>query len=488
MPSNKADTKHITEGRYESVIRERLVYGDEASHVARPTLVRMVVLDVISDPLTLDKAKLTRYEHSMGVSNIAYAAVAPRNSIIARPVMRRGAGAHEKVMVLYPFFPPHLAFPAKAGEHVWAVFEDPNARVNEIGYWMCRIAQPHFVDDVNHTHADRQSDGSFTPGLADVFNGTDEAVYEFRNGAVDTKDGTRYVVGSTNSLPDDESAYDRLLQESDASRITKYEPVPRYRKRPADVALEGSNNTLIVMGTDRAGALAEYRSTDDGMVPETPATDVFDVGAGSIDIVVGRGQTPETAGKQVQNQLVTGAAFNKELGKSGKDLSPREGDVDLVNDRSRVLLSQKTKVDTGLKLSSVVKSHVGIEDGNGEGAVVIKSDKLRLIARHDVVILVTGADSTDDSGNVKDPGEPDPSKCASITVKVNGDIVFTPAAKGVIKLGGDDASLAVLCGKALTGAGDGSGAVSASPLVDTMGGSEGTGGPTGQFATKVLLK
>jgi hypothetical protein len=438
--------------------------------------------------LALDKAKLARYEHSMGVSNIAYAAVAPRNSIIARPVMRRGAGAHEKMMVLYPFFPPHLAFPAKAGEHVWAIFEDPSARVNEIGYWMCRIVQPHFVDDVNHTHADRQSDGSFMPGLADVFNGTDEAVYEFRNGAVDTKDGTRYVVGSTNSLPDDESAYDRLLQESDASRITKYEPVPRYRKRPADIALEGSNNTLIVMGTDRAGALAEYQSTDDGMVPKTPVTDVFDVGAGSIDIVVGRGQTPETAGKQVQNLLVTGAAFNKELGKSGKDLSPREGDVDLVNDRSRVLLSQKTKVDTGLKLSSVVKSHVGIEDGSGEGAIVIKTDKLRLIARHDVVILVTGADSTDDSGNVKDPGETDASKCASITVKVNGDIVFTPAAKGVIKLGGDDASLAVLCGKALTGAGDGSGAVSASPLVDTMGGSEGTGGPTGQFATKVLLK
>ena len=57
-----------------------------------------------------------------------------------------------------------------------------------------------------------------------------------------------------------------------------------------------------------------------------------------------------------------------------------------------------------------------------------------------------------------------------------------------MKLGGDDASLAVLCGQAITGAGDGSGAVSASPLVDTMGGSEGTGGPTGQFATKVLLK
>lgn len=489
MPSNRADTKHITEGRFADVIRERLVYGDAATHVSKPTLVRMVVLDVISDPQTLDKAKLDRYEHTMGVTNIAYAAVAPRNSIIARPVMRLGAGAYEKVMVLYPFFPPHLAFPAKAGEHVWAVFENPEARVNEIGYWMCRIVQPHFVEDVNHTHADRQADGSFMPGLSDVFHGDDEPVYEFRNGAVDAKNGARYVVGGTNSLPDDEAAYDRLLKESDAAQITKYEPVARYRKRPADVALEGSNNALIVLGTDRSSAAADYKSDPElGMVPKPAEGDVFDVGAGSIDIVVGRGQTPETGGKPVQNQLVTGGAFNKELGKSGKDLSPKEGDVDLVNDRSRVLVAQKTKVDTNFKLSSVVSGHAGISDSSGEGAIVIKTDKLRLIARHDVVILVTGASETDDNGNVKDPGDLDASKCASITIKVNGDIVFTPAAKGVVKLGGDDASLAVLCGKAITGAGDGSGAVSASPLVDTMGGSEGTGGPTGQFATKVLLK
>lgn len=489
MPSNKFDTKHITEGRYEDVMRQRLFYGDATSHVQRSTFVRFVILDVINDPMTLDKTKLNHYEHTLGVTNIAYASVAPRNSIIARPVMRMGTGAHEKAMVLYPFFPSHLALPAKAGEHVWAIFENPGASVNEIGYWFCRVTQPHFVDDVNYTHADRQSDGSFTPGLSDVFNGTDQPVYEFRNGAVDTSDGHRYVSGGTNSIPDDETAYEKLLTESDAGQITKYESVPRYRKRPADIALEGSNNTLIVLGTDRSGPSAVYDVDDQhGMVPKPVEDDVFDAGAGSIDIVVGRGQSPETGGRPVQNQLISGASFNKELGKSASDVSAQEGDVDPINDRSRILIAQKTKVDDRFKLSSVTKAHAGLDGSQAEGAVVVKTDRLRLIARHDVVILVSGADSKDDNGNVKDPGDLDASKCASITIKVNGDIVFTPAAKGVVKLGGDDASLAVLCGKAITGAGDGTGAVSASPLIDTMGGSEGTGGPTGQFATKVLLK
>ena len=489
---SKADTKHITEGRYEDVIQQHLIYGNSTSHVTKPTFVRMVVLEVISDPTTVDKAKLAHYETDLGLTNSAYASVAPRNSIIARPVMRAGAGSHEKVMVLYPFFPPHLAMPAKVGEHVWAIFENPGATINEIGYWMCRVPGPSFVEDVNYTHADRQGDKSFLPGLSDVFNGTDKPVYEFRNGVVDDKDGSRYTVGGTNSLPGTETAYEELLTGTDAAALTKYEPVPRYRKRPADLALEGSNNTLIVLGTDRSGPAATYTSDPaKGQVPKPPASDVFDLGAGSIDIVVGRGQTPDTGGKPEQSTLISGAPFNKELGKSKKDLAANEGDPDPINDRSRVLVAQKTKPDTNFQLDGVVKKHAAqpaVSDGDGEGAIVVKTDKLRLVARHDVVILVAGATDKDGNGNVKDPGKLDPSKCASIILRANGDIIFTPADKGVIKLGGDDAKLAVLCAKAITGAGDGSGNVTAAPIADTMGGQEGAGGPAGEFATKILLK
>lgn len=492
MPVNKADTKHITEGRFEEVSQQRATYGDTNDAVTKQTFVRMVVLDVISDPFVIDDTKLSHMQHALGVTNVAYARHAPRNSIIARPVMRAGAGAHEKVMVLYPFFPPHLSMPAKAGEHVWAIFENPNATVNEIGYWMCRVVQPHFVEDVNYTHADRQGDPSFSPSLSEVFGGSGSPVYEYRNGVVDKSDGSRYTIGGTCSLLGDETAYESLLTNTDAAALTMREPVPRYRKRPADIALEGSNNTLISLGTDRVGPVASYAADDSrGNVPRPVPEDVFAAGAGSIDIVAGRGQTPATAGTTAQALSLSGVQIGTELGKSQRELVPAEGDPDLVNDRSRVLVAQRTRPDTNFGISNVVSSHASakaVEDGDGSGAVVVKSDKVRIVARQDVVIMVLGADQRDNNGNVKDPGSLDAGACASIILRSNGDIVFTPSRTGVIKLGGDDASLAVLCGRAVTGAGDGAGVVTAAPLVDSMGGTEGSGGPSGQFATKVLLR
>jgi hypothetical protein len=495
-PYDQLDTRHISEGRAENVLHERAIYDTTRSSVP-PSFYRYIVLEVISDPATLDKAKLSHYENDLGVANIQYASVAPRNTIIARKVLHAGSSAAEKVMVLYPFFPPHLAFPAKPGEHVWVMFENPQANEHALGYWMCRIVQPNFVEDVNYTHADRQFDYSFLPGLSDVFEGTDAAVYEFRNGAVDSQDGQRYAIVDTVSLPSGdniETAYSDLMTNTDASKIINYESVPRYRKRPADVALEGSNNTLIVMGTDRTGAVSDYDDDPNlGKIPKPFDADIQGGLAGSIDIVSGRGQTTDTGGTPVQNQPLN----NSELGKDGKTIQANEGDVDLVNDRSRVLVSQKTKPDTNFQLSPVVSKHGSASapsDDDGYGAIVIKTDKIRLIARQDVVIMVVSADATQppakDGNNIKDPATGgtalDPDQCASIIVRSNGDIVFTPAKTGVIKLGGDDAGLAVLC---TDQGGASNGQVSASPIIDTMGGGQGgSGGLNGTFATKVLLK
>jgi hypothetical protein len=499
VPQDKyssAGTQHITEGRYEEVLHQRAIHSHGQRAVS--TFVKMVVLDVISDPTTVDKTKLDHYEHDLGVSNPAYASVAPRNSIIARPVMGANSGASDKVMVLYPFFPPHISFPAKPGEHVWAIFESPDAKVHELGYWMCRVVGPSFVEDVNYTHMDRQFDKSFLPGLSSIFEGSDDPMYEFRNGAVDEdKDSKRFTIPETSSLPGDEDAYKKLLTTSDASKIIKYEPVPRYRKRPADTVFEGSNNTLIVLGTDRTGGVSDYDPDPvNGKVPKPNADDVADVGAGAIDMVVGRGQTPDTAGKPEDNKVL-----GKELGKSKKDLADKEGDVDFKNDRSRILIAQKTKPDKNFKIDAVVKAHTkalvppAIEDGDGEGAVIIKTDKVRLIARHDVVILVSGATAKDDNGNVKDP-DIDPLKCASIILKANGDIIFTPSDTGLIRLGGPDAGLAPLCtsvGRAPGMPGvPGTGLPPAAPIVSSMGGAIGSkesfGPLNGTYATRVLMK
>lgn len=489
MPGSKYDrqnTAHISEGRHEEVMKNRAVYGSGDGGTPS-TFVRYVILDVISDPGAIDKTKLSYWEHVLGVSNIQQAAVAPRNSIIAAPV-HTNTEAASKVMVLYPFFPPHLAFPAKPGEHVWVMFENPDSTSTEIGYWMCRIVQPHFVEDVNYTHADRQFDKSFLPGISDIFEGSDEPVYEFRNGAVDSKDGERYTIGSTVSLTGDkiDKSYDKLLKESDASLMTTYESVPRYRKRPADTVFEGSNNTLIVLGTDRTGPVADYEDDPDkGKKPKAVEDDVVE-GAGVIDMVAGRGQTEETGGKAVENKI-----GKKELGKDKKNLQEKEGNVDFKNDRARVLIAQKTKGDKNFKVDEVIKAHTKltpVEDGDGEGFIVVKTDKVRLIARHDVVILVTGAKEKDDSGNVKDADAKE-SDCASIIVRANGDIIFTPSQTGVVRLGGEDATLSPLCTRVSRAPGMPGPLAPPPPIVDTMGGAQGAAdGLNGTFATKVLLK
>lgn len=454
-----------------------------------PLFLRMVILEVISDPGVIDTPKLTHWEHNLNVANIKYAGVAPRNSIIARRVMGNGASAAEKTMVLYPFFPPHLAFPAKPGEHVWAVFENPDAKVNEIGYWLCRIVGPHFVEDVNYSHSDRQFDPSFVPGIADIFEGTDDPKYEFPNGVVGDKDGQRYIVGNTATIPnvDDDKPYETLLKETEASKMMKYESVPRYRKRPGDLAFEGSNNTLIVLGTDRVGPVADYDDDPDKGKQPKPHTDdnADNDGTGQIDLVAGRGQFDTTRGKEVDNSI-----GKKEIGKSKKDLVEKEGDPDFQTDRSRILIAQKTKVDKNFQLDTYNKSKPigsGVEDqGTGDGAIVIKSDKVRVIARSDLQILVMGSGADrDEKGRLKD--NTDTTKWASITLKASGDIIIVPADKGIIKLGGDDADKAVLC-TTVNNKGAG-GTVTASPIVDTMAGAQGgSDGLNGVFAKKVLLK
>ena len=184
------------------------------------------------------------------------------------------------------------------------------------------------------------------------------------------------------------------------------------------------------------------------------------------------------------------------MGKAANDLSPLEGDVDLINDRARVLVAQKTKPDTNLSIANIVQAHAStsaISDGSGEGAIVIKTDKVRLIARHDVVFLVSAATSTDSNGNVQDPGtggaSVDPTKCASIILRVNGDIIFTPSATGVIRLGGDDATLVPLCTRVGNSPGMAGPIPAPSPIIDSMGGMQGgADGLNGTFPTKILMK
>ncbi len=471
---------------------------------------RMIILDVIHDPQIIDSNKIDYWKNVIKVSNIRFANILPRNSVIARPATI-GTTRISQPMFLFPFFPSHLALPCKPGEMVWTIFEDPNANIKEMGYWFCRITEPHFIDDVNHTHHPMQLDQSLNSSIKKKMEGQDKPVYELRNGKTQkTKEGTRLVIAESRLVQtDDEAVFEKLVTDSDAAQITQYESIPRFRKRPGDVAIEGSNNALIVLGTDRAAGAA-YVSLDAsapsrGTTPDR--TNDFFGSAGAIDIVTGRGMIPVTGGQTAATmRIADGQELKKELMKIPENLSPGEGDPDFSQDRSRVLVSQRTLVDTNFGLKSYMDQKFGgtvSEDAStGDACVVIKSDKVRIIARSDISFIVTNFEnipSTNSEQTIKSSAT-DVSSWASITIKRNGDIVFTPSDKGYIKLGGDDAKQAVLCTANPASANEG--LVKSLPVATTAGGFIGTTGGNvdaaaiglsntpdlGTFSRKVLIK
>lgn len=498
MPKYRDMSKEIAEGDVRSKLRYDALRDPSGPDAAPPLYYRYVVLETIFDPAIIDAEKLEYWEHDLGVINIDHATVAPRNSIIAQRVRSATSSPTDPVMVLYPFFPPAFSFPCKPGEHVWVIFEDKAGTKADLGYWQCRIVQPNFVEDANHTHPPRRNDASFQPGTRDIFEGNDDPVYEFKNGSPAEFEGERYTAAETAVIPGGEDEYKRLMLETDGGLITHYEPVPKFRKRPADIAIEGNNNTLISLGRDRTGPVATYEpdpGAEKGQVPSIPdEIDQTVDGAGVIDIVVGRGQTVKTGGSPVDNDLPA-----KEVGKGRNEVEPLEGDPDLANDRSRIYVAQKTATDTNFGLTGL-NSGPDVIDGSfqgnasevttvedtdpGDGAIVVKSDKLRLIARSDVEILVTTFERDENDNMV---AVEDPSKWAAVIIKANGDIIMRPADRGYIKLGGDDADKALLCSDTPANAAEGG--VDHGPITTTGGHKVGTH-VTGQgsWASKILVR
>jgi hypothetical protein len=474
--------KQLAEGTAEQAIKERALATFD-TRASFSTFYRFIIIETIFDPSIVDDKKIAYWEHELGVTNIKFASVLPRNSIIALPVLEGVATATTKPMFLFPFLPPQISLPCNPGEHVWVYFENKTIKKSDLGFWMWRIVGPGFVEDVNHTHLPRMLDPGFHPGTKDLYEGNVQPTYEFRPGQVEITDGERSSVYETSTIAgEDEQAYEKLMTDSDAGRIRHYEAIPRYKKRPEDTVFEGTNNALIVMGRHRRGPVADYDDDElRGKVPKIPEGDIIDDGAAQIDFVVGRGQTPKTLGTVVENSI-----GKNELGKSSNELAESEGDLDFKNDRTRAIIFQKSRVDVDFGLDGF-NGKFSIEDSeSGDGAAVIKTDKIRLIARSDIQLIVTG-NERDENGNMK--SLEDTSKFATLIITAKGDIILQPSDAGFFKIGGPDANKALVCTDDATPVSQAGGEVTAGPLTTTMGGQfAGTKIPTqGSYAKKILV-
>ena len=369
---------------------------------------RAVVVDVLNDVNLYSAEELQVIQQE--VENPGVLVSAPRNSIVARVVTNAKDRRMSSSIVLYPFLPPHLSLPVKSGEHVWIIFENEFTS-RRIGYWMWRISEPEFVDDVNYTHADRKFNSlGFKTSREKANSQQQDSAPSFPNGA---------ETSSTFTLKG-ENDYETIVKNSNSNLDFTPEPVPRFHKRAGDTVLQGSNNTLIVLGEDRIGPV---RKTSEEQEKDQ---------AGTIDIVAGRGrfrpepgEPPELTAAPIVRNSRQNLETDKNIAKSGGTANPLEGDPDYINDSSRLLVSMRTNGDRNLGLEDQYPEPFETESSivDDSAYAILKSDEIRIVARKDSDNDING------SVRILKEGDVDGDQAALLmlpdgTVRIDGSVIY----------------------------------------------------------------
>jgi hypothetical protein len=331
-------------------------YDEEISDLKRGSpksiFYRAVIVEVFNDLSRLTDEKIS--EIQAAVSNPGLVLTAPRNSVIVRIVSGARDRKGSTPIVCYPFMPPYLALPAKAGEQVWVMFENEDSST-ALGYWLWRIPEPDHVDDLNYTHGDRKFTQLSQQSTSEKADSENTEAPDFPNGG-----GT-----SENLSLKKQDDYETIVDDSESYKDFTPAPVPRFTKRPGDSVLQGSNNTLIVLGEDRTGSSIK---------------DEIRESAGAIDIVVGRGRFGTSVPPTIENTRGN-VEVDKNPDLSGGEENPNEGDPDLINDSSRVLASMNTDGDENLGLEYPAIDGESVEPVSESPYVIVKSDEIRIVAR-----------------------------------------------------------------------------------------------------------
>jgi hypothetical protein len=377
----------------------RTTEGQESqlrTQASPPTLQRAVVVDVITSPAELTEEYLNELANL--VNNAELLEIMPVNSVIARIVSNNGGVSPQQNTILFPLFSSHIMLPIKPGEHVYAIFEDSGFKNNKLGFWISRPTSPLQIEDPNYTHYDRLWDPTTDPANYSTGQTTKRPqtspAYSFQNGGGSEES----VTLSNEGLPDKANPYDVIVKNADAAKSFVTEPVPRWKKRPGELVLQGSNNSLIVLGTDRnAGLVAEGEIKPD---------------SAAVDIVVGRGRhkkqpgtfpdSEEDDGKYATAPIVANNIRADGTEGTETDKAPhrsaafpdkgnvREGDPSPKWDAARVLVTQQANVDENYGISAAEYPPNALKPEQpeaigplGRSYVVSKADHVRTIARGD---------------------------------------------------------------------------------------------------------
>ena len=379
----------------------------QATEGTLPTLQKAVVLDVIYDTEVLDDDYKERLRAT--VNNYELIDVLPINSIIARIISNSGGLLAQQDTILFPLFSSHMMLPVQVGEIVNVIYEDQGNLGSKIGYWVTRTHGDRAVEDVNYTHLDRR----FDP-LNNLGNWSTEQRSNIRtspppgfpNGG-ETPQTNTLLNNNGNS-----NSYEEIINNSKAGKFITQEPIPRWKKRPNEFVIQGSNNALLSLGQDRRSAVS---GTIDGTDSKGQSGTLYAVvgrgrfmpPSGSVDAVPG---SPRVI-KNSRGYYETDKApwrNQEQNGVRAKD-RPNEGEPDFANDATTWIVSQQTKGDENFGLTELPyrESTLPIQQPEGQGSSnraygILKSDHLRFIARKDLengikgtILLIREGDEDD---------------------------------------------------------------------------------------------
>jgi hypothetical protein len=359
-----------------------------------PTLQRAVVYDVINDPFSLTEQQISFITST--VSNSELISSMPINSIIGKIVNDSQGQLNTDTLLLFPFY-SHISLPIQPGETVYVIFENFQNFGNRLGFWLSRIHTQRSVEDLNYTHFDRTYNGSLLPdnyGTADTVElQSDSLAPSFPNGVESIPES------STIYTEPNQDAFDNIILNSLAYPLVTPEAVPRWSKRPQELVLHGSNNSLVMLGEDRNGSVY-------GASGSSP----MDIKghAGAIDLVVGRGRIQPASNENPgdgDSSLTSCRVILNTRQKLENDKAPftrsqrntenvNEGNPDPIGDAARIYIAQQSLVDQNYKL--IPTNDGGLEYPTGALAneqpqaideqlnrsyVVAKADHIRIIAR-----------------------------------------------------------------------------------------------------------
>ena len=369
------------------------------AQAAGGVLLKGVVEEIIYIPETFDfKSFETKVEDKKALLDV------PVGSLLVRVITGKEYKNSKKLLLCHPLFPQHLQMPVKVGEHVFFF------RYGIIGYWLARVPDVRTVEDVNYAHGDRRHlhapETESTVDQANTASGEGKRQVGLFNDGGASED-------QLNFSPDD--SYEKIFETASTNQSTTREPVPFFIKRPGDLVLQGSNNTLICLGQNRGWTKKDEEFEASNAFYEEPLVE-----SGAIDIVVGRGRytpiKPGTDAEEGDEPIRTSARtqINQQEGLEADRMvalneiaqSPVEGDPDYEYDAARINISLKASYDDSFFIVKNVDDEdilptitkwpddaaPGSEtDGRGDGSPIepivdqsyamIKSDEIRLVAR-----------------------------------------------------------------------------------------------------------